>query len=32
MDEWLQIYRSLWVGRFQRLGERLKEQQRKERK
>src|SRR5438132_830974 len=32
MDEWLQAYRSLWVGRFQRLGERLKEQQRKGRK
>lgn len=32
MDEWLQVYRSLWMGRFQRLDERLKEQQRKARK
>jgi DNA-binding transcriptional ArsR family regulator len=32
IDEWLQVYRSLWAGRFQRLGERLKEQQSKRRK
>jgi DNA-binding transcriptional ArsR family regulator len=32
MDQWLQAYRSLWAGRFQRLGERLKEQQTKGRK
>ena len=32
VDEWLQAYRSLWAGRFQRLGERLQEQQTKRRK
>jgi DNA-binding transcriptional ArsR family regulator len=32
MDEWLQAYRCLWAGRFQRLGERLREQHRRERK
>lgn len=32
IDEWLQAYRSLWAGRFQRLGERLHEQQAKKRK
>jgi DNA-binding transcriptional ArsR family regulator len=30
VDDWLRAYRCLWVGRFRRLGERLKEQQRKE--
>jgi DNA-binding transcriptional ArsR family regulator len=32
VDEWLQAYRSLWAGRFRRLGERLQEQQAKGRK
>lgn len=32
VDEWLQAYRSLWAGRFRRLGERLQEQQAKRRK
>lgn len=27
IDEWLQAYRSLWAGRFQRLGARLQAQQ-----
>ena len=27
IDQWLQAYHSLWAGRFQRLGERLQEQQ-----
>lgn len=32
VDEWLQAYRSLWAGRFQRLGESLREQQARRRK
>lgn len=32
VDEWLQDYRSLWAGRFQRLGESLQAQQPKGRK
>src|SRR5579863_6242828 len=32
VDEWLEAYRSLWAGRFQRLGDRLHEQQAKRRK
>ena len=32
VDEWLQTYRCLWAGRFQRLGERLQEQQARRRK
>jgi DNA-binding transcriptional ArsR family regulator len=32
VDEWLQVYRSLWLGRFRRLGARLQEQQLKKRK
>jgi len=27
VDEWLQLYRQQWTGRFQRLGKRLREQQ-----
>lgn len=32
VDEWLQAYRSLWAGRFQRLGDRLHMQQARVRK
>ena len=32
IDEWLQAYRSLWTGRFRRLGESLQAQQAKGRK
>ncbi|MHB8817350.1 MAG: ArsR/SmtB family transcription factor [Steroidobacteraceae bacterium] len=32
VDEWLEAYRYLWAGRFQRLGDRLHEQQAKRRK
>lgn len=32
IDEWLRVYRSLWAGRFQRLGQRLQEQQARRRK
>jgi DNA-binding transcriptional ArsR family regulator len=32
IEEYLQFYRSLWAGRFQRLGERLQEQRGKGRK
>lgn len=27
VDEWLQLYRRRWTGRFQQLGKRLREQQ-----
>jgi DNA-binding transcriptional ArsR family regulator len=27
VDEWLQLYRQRWMGRFQQLGKRLREQQ-----
>jgi DNA-binding transcriptional ArsR family regulator len=30
VDEWLQLYRQRWAGRFQRLGTRLREQQGKD--
>src|SRR6185312_9539208 len=30
VDEWLQLYRRLWTGRFQQLGKRLREQQGKD--
>ena len=30
VDEWLQLYRQRWTGRFQRLGKRLREQQGKD--
>jgi DNA-binding transcriptional ArsR family regulator len=30
VDEWLQVYRQRWTGRFQRLGKRLREQQGKD--
>jgi DNA-binding transcriptional ArsR family regulator len=32
VDEWLRTYRSLWTRRFERLGERLREQQGKDRR
>jgi DNA-binding transcriptional ArsR family regulator len=32
LDEWLRAYRSLWTRRFERLGERLREQQGKDRR
>jgi DNA-binding transcriptional ArsR family regulator len=30
VDEWLQLYRQRWTGRFQQLGKRLREQQGKD--
>jgi DNA-binding transcriptional ArsR family regulator len=32
IDEWLKVYRCLWVDRFQRLGEVVREQRGKDRK